>query len=902
MPERRVTRLLSAALASVALLAGVWVAYHSSDLKSPPWRDRLPLFFPFYTAVDQSGRAYTSDSATSRLVALDRDGSLRWTLDGRKYSGGFYNAVGLAIDSHDDLYVTNWLPMVAQNALAQELQIQRYNSLGQLMGTVYRLENTSHSEDFPGYFSFTIQKDVLYILHGDGTRYDLFQVPAAGGTPTLVRTVNAPTDFVSIANTPDGTLAGAARNGTLWRAAPGQDWKLSPVPGVAKPWDLKFHPDGSLLVLDLLGGTIKKLGLDGSLEIVLDSKQTGGTFSDTFSLAPNGTLVIADKERQRLLVSPFAREYRAYEGASLNSGTVAGHWVTYVSLVVGSLCALAALVLFYLFVVKRRVPLMVIQVGLFVPIIIAAQAITFGQVYDGLYSRYKAEVRNTLLNAAQLVARTLSPQDLLALKNPADLDSEAYQRLKKAVLSLRTTGRETGAFSYIALYRNLGGHVHIVLTGSGVYGVNYPYPIFPAQAMGLFSAPGVQTADYSDDYGEYSGGFASVAGPAGSPVGVVEVGLYADLVKEVENSYFASARLFSAVSGGIFVVILFIITLLLIRSLNTLRRITRDIALRNIELPTELKSHDGIGQLGGDFGTMPRKLKGYFDEITAHAATSARFVPRDFINLLEVEDLTKVKAGNHANREMTVLFSSIVNFRKITGSMSSQGVVNYLNAYLARVAPHIRDNRGFVDKYFGGTYLALFPRTPRDALTTFKLVNRHLANQNRQRVRSGSGGLFLSFGIHKAPLMLGIVGEEQRLEGTVVSDAVNLTRHLNDWCRLYHVPCLATFQTLEQAGAFPFRKIDHVIVKGRSEPLLICEPLDELDPEKAVLMDYLKAYDEAFSAFEKGDLKTASDGFEFLKARAPKDTVIQQHAARCRQILETGRPEVWNPAVQFHEK
>jgi two-component system sensor histidine kinase ChiS len=333
-----------------------------------------------------------------------------------------------------------------------------------------------------------------------------------------------------------------------------------------------------------------------------------------------------------------------------------------------------------------------------------------------------------------------------------------------------------------------------------------------------------------------------------------------------------------------------------------LRRITREIALGNMELPFELKSRDEIGQLGRDFGTMTRKLKGYLADITALTAASARFVPRDFIDLLEVEDLTKLKLGDQTRREMTVLFSSILNFRKITGHMSSQGVFHYLNSYLTSVVPPIRDNKGFIDKYVGDTYMALFPRTPRDALTAFKLVNRRMAHHNRQRLRSGSEGLFLSFGIHKGPLMLGIVGEEERLEGTVISDAVNLTSRLNGLCRLYRVPCVTTFDTMAQAPGFPFRKIDHVMVKGKTEPVLICEPLDELDPEKAVLMDHMSTYVQSFEAFERGDLKVALDGFEFLKTRDPHDTVVQKHAARCQQILATGMPEVWNPAVQFHEK
>jgi len=879
------------------LLCGTWVFYHAEDLKAEPWRDRLALKFPFATAIDPSGRTYTSDSAMGRLVALERDGSLRWALDGLKRSEGFYNAVSLELDSKGNLYLLNWLPAPGQDWVAQEMQVQRYSVDGKFLSTVFRLENTAQSDAFPNYLSFSIQNDTIYVVHGDGIKYDLFALPVTGGTPKLLRSVASTIDFVSIVSQPDGTLSGAARNGTLWKAVPGDDWKPASAQGIVKPWALKYHPDGSLLILDLVKGSIMKRGLDGKQTIVLDSRMTQGTLADTFSVASNGTLLIADKERQRLILTPSAGQYSFQDGAFFNAPTVFAHWFTWVAVVIGSLALLVFLLNFWLAVLKRRIPLVVLQVTLFVPILVLAQAVTINQVFEGLYSRYSDEVHSTLLNAAQLVAKTLSPEDLEALDEPKDLDSEAYRRLNKAALAIRTIGRQTSAFSYIALYRNLSSRAQIVLTGSGTFGVSYPYPLYPDKAQGLFTIPGAINADYSDDYGNYAGGFASISTATGKTAGVVEVGLFTDLVKDVENSYFAGARLFATLSGGVFFLILFLVSLLLVRSLNILRRIAREILLGHQELPVELKGRDEVLRLMRGFGSLTHTHKLKLTENIALTTASARFVPRDFIDLLELRHASAPKLGDLSQREMTVMFSTLVDLGKFNGHLSSQGAFRHLKGYFDSVAPLIRESRGFIEKYLGESYRALFPRTPEDALEAFTLISRRMAN--RQPSRFGKKAVPVTFGLHKGPMMLGIIGETQRLETAVISAEVNLAHILNRLCLHYEVPCVASSETLDQVRNFPIRKLGVVVLGHNQERVPICEPLDELDRGNSTLLDHLPTYAHAFDAFEKGDLRAALEGFEFLGSRDPHDAVVRNHARRCRSFLENPTQNQWDAALPY---
>ncbi len=73
--------------------------------------------------------------------------------------------------------------------------------------------------------------------------------------------------------------------------------------------------------------------------------------------------------------------------------------------------------------------------------------------------------------------------------------------------------------------------------------------------------------------------------------------------------------------------------------------------------------------------------------------------------------------------------------------------------------------------------------------------------------------------------MLGIIGEQQRIESTVISDSVNLASRIESLTRTYNVPILLSgaMQSYVKEAGFQSRLIDTVLVKGKSQPCDIYE-------------------------------------------------------------------------------
>ena len=99
--------------------------------------------------------------------------------------------------------------------------------------------------------------------------------------------------------------------------------------------------------------------------------------------------------------------------------------------------------------------------------------------------------------------------------------------------------------------------------------------------------------------------------------------------------------------------------------------------------------------------SMVNNIKEKIFQIEKINASYERFVPKEFLNLLEKKQITDVEVGDNTSLSMSVLFSDMRNFTSISEKMSPAENFSFLNNYLDTLTPAIKDNNGFIDKYVG---------------------------------------------------------------------------------------------------------------------------------------------------------------------------------------------------------
>lgn len=264
-----------------------------------------------------------------------------------------------------------------------------------------------------------------------------------------------------------------------------------------------------------------------------------------------------------------------------------------------------------------------------------------------------------------------------------------------------------------------------------------------------------------------------------------------------------------------------------------------------------------------------------------------RFVPHEFLEILGKSSILSVELGDQVARDMSVLFSDIKGFTRLSESMSPGENIQFINDYLHWMEPVLHRNQGFIDKYIGDAIMALFPRSAEDAVRAALHMLEELRHFNQVRTGRGEEPVAISIGINTGSLMLGVVGGADRLDTTVISDAVNLASRVEHLTRLYGVSLLITEYTWSQLpqGDRDFsniRKIDRVIPKGKSTAVDLYEVFSADDPGVCRLKaETLREFDIARDFFHCGRFPEAARGFREILERNPDDHVARHYAGRC---------------------
>lgn len=284
----------------------------------------------------------------------------------------------------------------------------------------------------------------------------------------------------------------------------------------------------------------------------------------------------------------------------------------------------------------------------------------------------------------------------------------------------------------------------------------------------------------------------------------------------------------------------------------------------------------------------------------------SRFVPREFLSFLGKDTIADVQLGDQVQREMTVLFSDIRSFTQLSEQMTPAENFRFINDYLSKMEPVVKAYNGFIDKYIGDSVMALFPNSADDAVCGAIAMLQTVDKFNAERVAQGEEPIAIGIGIHTGVLMLGTIGGENRMDGTVISDAVNLASRVEDLTKIYGASLMITEHTynrLFDIREYSIRLIDNVKVKGKTQPVVVYEVLDgEAIRMRDAKLATLKIFATAFTAYQHRNFKLAEELFLDCLAKNPSDQAAKIYLARARNWQKLGTDIEWDSTSELGEK
>jgi class 3 adenylate cyclase len=321
---------------------------------------------------------------------------------------------------------------------------------------------------------------------------------------------------------------------------------------------------------------------------------------------------------------------------------------------------------------------------------------------------------------------------------------------------------------------------------------------------------------------------------------------------------------------------------------------------------TVVRNNDEIGELAEEFNEMSGKLEQYISNISRMNEAYFRFVPKQFLDFLGKDSILDVKLGDQIQKEMSVLFTDIRDFTALSEELTPKENFDFLNEYLSCMEPVISRNHGFIDKYIGDSIMALFVGNVENAIDAAIEMRSALSDFNLQRKLENKSSVNSGIGIHTGNLMLGVVGGHGRMDGTVVSDAVNLASRVEGLTKMYGTSIIISQDTLiklQDPTRYNYRFLDVVKVKGKKEAVYIFEILDgEPEEIKKLKIETKLDFGRAIQYYKNKEFDSAMLLFKKVLKINPNDRAAQLYEIRCKNILDFGIPEDWDGVETIKDK
>ena len=295
------------------------------------------------------------------------------------------------------------------------------------------------------------------------------------------------------------------------------------------------------------------------------------------------------------------------------------------------------------------------------------------------------------------------------------------------------------------------------------------------------------------------------------------------------------------------------------------------------------------------------------DRMKSGLRSFVKYVPRDIVRELILQKQDAARGG--ALRRLTLFFSDIAGFTRISENLSPTEIFTELGDYFELVADIIEKFGGTLDKFVGDGIVVFFnapaalPGHAEIACAAALEVVQKLSGIEAERRAAGRPVIQTRIGLHTGEVLVGNIGTHRRLSYSVIGDAVNLSSRLEGLNKLYGTLILASRETKEEAGdRFEWRFIDRVTVLGRSQSTDVFELLGY---KGSVLPNKLKVRDEYEAGLKKyfaRDFAGAAIHFNAVLDGEHQDRACSILLARCNDLALRPLPAYWSGAYEMLEK
>ncbi|HEY4272699.1 MAG TPA: CHASE2 domain-containing protein [Candidatus Udaeobacter sp.] len=261
---------------------------------------------------------------------------------------------------------------------------------------------------------------------------------------------------------------------------------------------------------------------------------------------------------------------------------------------------------------------------------------------------------------------------------------------------------------------------------------------------------------------------------------------------------------------------------------------------------------------------------------------------------------------------VTILFSDLIGFTTLAEKAHPEALVTQLNEYLSKMTSVIFSNGGTLDKFIGDAIMAVWGNvrslgTAQDAKNCALAalgMRRELSQLNQNWRDQGRMGLGMGIGVNHGEVIVGNIGSQERMDPTVIGDAVNLASRLEALTRTYGVDILVgeSVAALVRDEVY-LRSVARVQVKGKTKPVDVFTFVGARGEDiNSEFLKWLETYEEALDKFRARDFTDAKILFSRFLEFYPDDVLAKMYLQRALEYEQAPPDAAWEAVEVFQKK
>lgn len=359
------------------------------------------------------------------------------------------------------------------------------------------------------------------------------------------------------------------------------------------------------------------------------------------------------------------------------------------------------------------------------------------------------------------------------------------------------------------------------------------------------------------------------------------------------NQYMASTgrKMVGIVAGivlGCMFILLLIIQQSIIKPVRILKRYVEEISEGNFGKQITIRGRDEISEISKVFNRMSKYIQVHINEISVINEAYHKYVPSKIFEILNKTNVTDVRLGNQTNVELSVLSFNIIGFYEMIKKMQSPEMFRFINKVLWNVLPIVIENNGVVENFKDAGFVAFYTERGESSLSAAISICQIMNRLNQSKEFGREEAVKIGIGLTYGPVMLGIVGHDNRMSTISISEQTTMAEYLQSIGEKYYANIIITASAANNIPNFStvyhtrFLGFLYNVSTGRTEKLY-----DVFDGDRE---EDMKMKQQTKDIFEKGVELYCTKHFkearlEFIKVlrQFRQDKAAREYLYLCNQ-------------------